>query len=267
MEANPQLAFVPASITMINLDLGPYLSRLPEELLIYIFNIIATTLFPPTSRLLSAHGFNPDTYAILNRHYAFKRIRTVSKTFCALFMQAFYENLHFVCHKPRKPSPESPETYRVPLMPPTSMRRFLRTLRIEFVLNRFYEANFKPYPDVPGKAGEMMRLRHRIDRVKQLMAACPAMRALSRLTHPVSGFCNLAHLDLAVRIDLTSYTKSRHALTLDDAFLTALKETKIVVKAKKVTLTVTDYIPHEDCQELIQPLPKVQEKITVIETG
>jgi hypothetical protein len=68
-------------------------------------------------------------------------------------------------------------------------------------------------------------------------------------------------LDLAVRIDLTGYPP------LHDAFLTALEEAQIVVKAKKVTLTVTDYIPHEDCEQLREPLPKVQEEITVVETA
>ena len=44
MEADLQLAVVQAAVTMTNPELGPFLSRLPDELLIYIFTIVATTL-------------------------------------------------------------------------------------------------------------------------------------------------------------------------------------------------------------------------------
>ena len=54
---------------------------------------------------------------------------------------------------------------------------------------------------------------------------------------------------------------------IDDAFLHVLEEANFVVKAKKVTLTVTDYDHPNDevCPQ--PPLPQVQELITVVETG
>ena len=44
MEADLQLAVVQAAVTMTNPELGPFLSRPPDELLIYIFTIVTTTL-------------------------------------------------------------------------------------------------------------------------------------------------------------------------------------------------------------------------------
>ena len=258
MEANPQLAVVQATVTMINPDLGPFLSRLPDELLIYIFTLVATTLFPPNSRLLNPEiGINPDIFAILNRHYALKRIRTVSKTFCAFFMQAFYENLRFVCKATiRTCLLSGKEVYRPPMLPPSQMRHFLRTACIEITLQNNYHTDYEPHPNVPGK---MIHRRHRIESVEEMMAFCPAARVLSRLTHPEGGFCNLSHLELVIRVDIT-------ATPLDDKFLTLLEEANFVVKAKKVTLSVTETVK-APTSEPLDLYPEVQEKITVVETG
>ena len=54
---------------------------------------------------------------------------------------------------------------------------------------------------------------------------------------------------------------------IDDAFLHVLEEANFVVKAKKVTLTVIDYIQPTDEVCPHYPLPQVQELITVVETG
>jgi hypothetical protein len=253
MAADPELAVAQAAVTMINPELGPFLSRLPDELLIYIFSIVATTLFPPNSRLLNPEiGINPDTFAILNRHYAIKRIRNVSKTFCAFYMQAFYENLHFVCKKPKTSSYwlSEMQTTRPPMLPPSQMRHFLRTARIEITLDTSYQGDYEPYPGNPDRR---MRRRHKYQNLEQLMALCPSARVLARLTHPASGFCNLSHLELAVHVDLTGHP-------LDDEFLSVLEEANFVVKAKKVTLSVTD-------SWLGKEAAMVKERITVVETG
>ena len=246
MEANPQLAVVQATVTMINPDLGPFLSRLPDELLIYIFTLVATTLFPPNSRLLNPEiGINPDIFAILNRHYALKRIRTVSKTFCAFFMQAFYENLHFVCKATiRMYVLSGKEVSPPPILPPSQMRHFLRTAYIEIILQNNYQ--------------DEMRRRRRIESVEEMMAFCPAARVLSRLTHPVGGFCNLSHLELVIRVDI-------RGIPLDDKFLSLLEEANFMVKARKVTLSVTETVIAKG--EPLGLFPEVQEKITVVETG
>ena len=247
METNPQLAVVQATVTMINPELGPFLSRLPDELLIRIFTLVATTLFPPNSRLLNPEiGINPDIFAILNRHSALKRIRTVSKTFCAFFMQAFYENLHFVCKAViRSYLLSGKEVFRPPMLPPSQMRHFLRTAYIEITLQNNYQTE--------------MRRRHRIESVEEMMALCPAARVLSGLTHPAGGFCNLSHLELVIRVDVTG-------IPLDDKFLGLLEEANFVVKARKVTLSVTETVKAPKGEPL-DFFPEVQEKITVVETG
>jgi hypothetical protein len=253
MAADPKLAVAQATVTMINPELGPSLSRLPDELLIYIFSIVATTLFPPNSRLLNPEiGIDPDTFAIINRHSALKRIRNVSKTFCAFFMQAFYENLHFICKKPKISSywMTAVQTIRAPMLPPSQMRHFLRTARIEITLDTSYQGDYEPYPGNPDRR---MRRRHKYQNLEQLMALCPSARVLARLTHPASGFCNLSHLELAVHVDLTGHP-------LDDEFLSVLEEANFVVKAKKVTLSVTD-------SWLGKEAAMVKERITVVETG
>jgi hypothetical protein len=260
MAADPELAVAQAAVTMINPELGPFLSRLPDELLIYIFSIVATTLFPPNSRLLNPEiGINPDTFAILNRHYAIKRIRNVSKTFCAFYMQAFYENLHFVCKKPKTSSYwlSEMQTTRPPMLPPSQMRHFLRTARIEITLENNYQGDYEPYPGNPGRR---MRRRHKIQSLEQLMALCPSARVLARLTHPASGFCNLSHLELVVHVDLTGHP-------LDDEFLSVLEEANFVVKAKKVTLSGTVTLPAKTKDYNPNLFQKVQEKIKVVETG
>ena len=254
MQTEPQFAVVQGAVTMINPELGPFLSRLPDELLIYIFTIVATTLFPPTSRLLNPEiGVNPDTFAILNRHSALKRIRNVSKTFCAFFMQAFYENLYMVCSTARMPLVRNT---RAPLTPPVQMRHFLRTLRVEIILHSSY-CVFEPFPGVPGR--EMRRDRE-FESAEHLMQICPAARALANLTDSVSGFCNLSHLDLFVGVNC-------QMRPLDDAFIRVLEEANFTVKAKKVTLTVINYIQPNDEVCPHYPLPQVQELITVVETG
>jgi hypothetical protein len=124
-------------------------------------------------------------------------------------------------------------------------------LLFEITLGNNYQTDYEPYP---GDLGRRMCRRHKIQSLEQLMALCPAARVLAGLTHPVTGFCNLSHLEFVVRVDLTGYPLDENQL--DDEFLSMLEEANFVVKARKVTLS--DYIPN-----LFQ---KVQEKITVVET-
>ena len=70
-------------------------------------------------------------------------------------------------------------------------------------------------------------------------------------------------MELVVRVDLTGFP-------LNDKFLSLLEEATFVVKARKisdaqVTLSVTDPVRSKDYTPIY--FPKVQEKITVVETA
>ena len=56
--------------------LGPQLSRLPDELVLQIFEILAISMFPPRSRFHTV--INPVDLVILNRHYAISLSQSTS---------------------------------------------------------------------------------------------------------------------------------------------------------------------------------------------
>ena len=62
-----------------------------------------------------------------------------------------------------------------------------------------------------------------------------------------------------IRVDITG-------VPLDDKFLTLLEEANFVVKAKKVTLSVTETVK-APTSEPLDLYPEVQEKITVVDTA
>jgi hypothetical protein len=64
------MTVIPTAVT----ELGPRLSQLPDELLLQIFKLLATSMFPSTSRFHTV--INPKNFAILNRHYASNRSAT-----------------------------------------------------------------------------------------------------------------------------------------------------------------------------------------------
>ena len=61
-----------------------------------------------------------------------------------------------------------------------------------------------------------------------------------------------------IRVDITGFP-------LDDKFLSLLEEANFMVKARKVTLSVTETVIAKG--EPLGLFPEVQEKITVVETG
>ena len=220
------LIAIPSTVS----TLGPQLSRLPDELLHQIFKILATTMFPSTSRFNAV--INPKLFNILNRHYAINRIRDVSTDFASFFMEAFYENFSFSFKHVSIYNLMSDYLTSFPApLPHPHLRHHLRSVSIEIVLENYY---FTPQTDftVP-RTSSVGRQSRRITSADQMLAFCPAARQLLRLTDPNFGFGNLAKLDLHIRTDFRFFP-------VDDEFLHALDEINFVVKAGRVLLAVTD---------------------------
>ncbi|KAF2628137.1 hypothetical protein BU25DRAFT_490774 [Macroventuria anomochaeta] len=230
--------------------LGPQLSRLPDELLLQIFKIVATTMFPETSRfntVISPHIFN-----ILNRHYAVNRIRNVSVDFASFFMEAFYGNFNFSFkhNAPYNLASDYLTSFPAPL-PHPYLRHHLRSMRIEIVLENYYFTSQTDFT-VP-RTSWIGRQSRKVTTVDQMMAFCPSAQLLLRLTNPNYGFCNLRFLDLHIRTDFRLFP-------VDDAFLRVLEEINFVVTAGKVLLAVTD-----DADFVRKEHQEVKKRIVVVE--
>lgn len=217
------LLVIPAAVA----PFGPQFSRLPDELIAQIFKLVATSMFPASSRFNEI--IEPKMFAILNRHYAFRRIRSVSATWATFFMQAFYENFTFRFQHVQPYNLWSPYLTSIPApLPRPNLRHHLRSLRIEIVLENYYFT--AQDTSLPLTTPRSLR---KITTPSQLLVFCPAARQLHSLTNPWTGFSSLARLELCVRTDF------RH-FPLDDEFLRVLDELEFVVRAGRVLLSVTD---------------------------
>ncbi|KAF1360789.1 hypothetical protein EJ07DRAFT_154713 [Lizonia empirigonia] len=218
----PQIV-IPAVVS----PLGPRLTRLPDELILEIFRQLVTSLFPPKSRFNTV--ITVKDFAILNRHYAINRIRNVSTGFANLFTQAFYENFNFEFKHSQIYNPFTHYLTAVPApIPAQHFRHHLRSMHIEIVCQNYYFNALEPGESPKG------RKINKITSSDELLAHCPAARQLYSLTNPLTGFSNLAVLDLYIRSDFSS----RHPV--DDDFLDAFDEANIVVTAGRVKLVVTN---------------------------
>jgi hypothetical protein len=226
LSASTPVLVIPSSVS----PLGPQLSRLPDELLLKIFEVVATSMFPANSRFNTV--IDPKTFNILNRHYSINRIRNVSRDFTLFFMQAFYENFAFSFKHSCLYNLMSDYLTSFPApLPRHHLRHHFRSIRIEIVLENYY---FTPQSDftVP-RTCRTGRNSRKITSGDEILAFCPAARQLHSLTNPWTGFSNLALLDLHIRTDFCLFP-------VDDNFLRALEEANFVVTAGKVLLTVTD---------------------------
>lgn len=240
------LIVIPATVT----TLGPQLSRLPDELLHQIFEILATTMFPPTSGFNSV--INPQTFTILNHHYAIKRIRNVSSTFAAFFMEAFYENFTFAFKNNSVFNLETDYLTSFPApVPVPHLRHHLRSMRIEIALENYY---FTPQTLFSlARTSLFGRSSRKIVTVKQMMAFCPSARFLLHLTNDDYGFCNLRFLYLHIRLD-------NRLFPVDTDYLCVLEQMNFVVKASKVEVVVTD-----NAGFVTEEHEEVQKRIVVVE--
>lgn len=239
------LIVIPATVT----DLGPQLSRLPDELLLQIFRFLATSMFPPTSRFHTA--INTQLFGILNRHYAINRIRNVSPLFASFFMEAFYENFTFCFRNKAILNLETDYLTSIPApVPAQQFRHHLRSMRIEIVLETYY---FTPQiiHDLArtNKHGRSLR---KIVTKRQMMAFCPSARFLELLTKEDYGFCNLRFLHLHIRLD-----DNHHKA--DEQFLRVLEEVNFVIKASMVELVVSDIVG-----KIVETHQEVKKRINVV---
>ena len=242
----PQIVIMPTTV----LGLGPQLSRLPDELLLQIFKIVASTMFPASSRFNDVIG--PHMFNILNHHYAINRIRNVSTDFAAFFMEAFYANFNFSFKHSSVFNLESDYLTSFPAsVPHRHLRHHLRSMRIEIAMENYY---FTPQTDftVP-RTSWIGRQSRKITTADQMIAFCPSARFLLHLTNPDYGFCNLRLLDLHIRTDFRLFP-------VDDAFLRVLEQINFVVTAGKVLLAVTDNADFVRKEHL-----EVKKRIVVVE--
>lgn len=217
----PQIV-IPAVVS----PLGPQLTRLPDELILEIFRQLVTSLFPPKSRFNTV--ITGKNFAILNRHYAINRIRNVSTGFANVFTQAFYENFNFEFKHSQVYNSFTDYLTAVPApLPAQHFRHHLRSMHIEILCQNSYYNVLEPGESLKG------RKINKITSSEELLAHCPAARQLHSLTNPLTGFSNLAVLDLYIRCDFSP-------LPVDDDFLDALDEANIVVTAGRVEIFVTD---------------------------
>ena len=229
---------VPQTVT----HLGPQLSRLPDELLLQIFKILATSMFPPTSRFHKI--IDPGDFVILNRLGAINRIRNVSSTFKDFFMEAFYNNFTFAFKN--KPLLNFDTDYLTSFPAPVPALRFrhhLRSMRLEIPLETYFFTG-RILLDQP-RTTHFGRSLRKIVTKQQLLTFCPSARFLHLLTAQNYGFDCLRFLHLHVVVD-DSY------MEVDERFLAVLEAVRFVVKASKVELVVTDKLGmvHEWCQEV-----------------
>ncbi|KAF3038357.1 hypothetical protein E8E12_008067 [Didymella heteroderae] len=224
--ASMPLLVIPAAVT----HLGSQLSRLPDELLLQIFKILATSMFPPTSRFHTV--INPGDFVILNRHYAINRIRNVSPTFKDFFMEAFYENFTFAFrNKPILNFDTDYLTSFPPTVPALHFRHHLRSMRIGLPLETYYFT--APILHNQPRTTHFGRSLRKIVTKQQFLTFCPCARFLQLLTRDGHGFCNLRFLHLHIRVD-DSY------MEVDERYLRVLEEVRFVVKASRVELVVTN---------------------------
>ncbi len=199
------------------LELGPQLSRLPNELLFIIFKILATIMWR------SGVVIDPTRLLIMFCRPSFKQIRAVSPSFHSLFMQAILESFK-IRFKPKINSVPKRSAYLTmipPRLPPQNLWHHLRSMHIQLVLENYYWT--------PGRIMEVVQ----ITTAAELKRFCPSARLLLRLTHPVDGFGSLAFLHLHLQ---TAFLQGE----LTDAFLQALDVARITVTAGRVELVVTD---------------------------
>ncbi|KAJ4337161.1 hypothetical protein N0V87_004832 [Didymella glomerata] len=236
--ASMPLLIIPATVT----QLGPQLSRLPDELLLQIFTILATSMFPPRSRFHTV--INPVDFVILNHHYAINRIRNVSPAFKDFFMEAFYNNFTFAFKN--KPILNFDTDYLTSFpapVPALQFRHHLRSMRLEIPLETYY-FTARILLDQPRTTHFGRSLRQIVTK-QQLLTFCPSARFLQLLTAQDYGFCSLRFLHLHIRVD-DSY------MEVDERFLGVLQDARFVVKASRVELVVTDRLGFEKewCQEV-----------------
>lgn len=232
------LLVIPAAITY----LGPQLSRLPDELLLQIFKILAASMFPAVSRFHTA--ISSRDFVILNHHYAIQRIRNVSPTFKNFFMEAFYNSFTFAFKNRAVLNFETDFLTSLPApVPALQFRHHLRSIRLDIPLETYY-FTARILLDQPPTTHFGRSLRKIVTK-KQLLTFCPSARFLQLLTAQNYGFCCLRFLHLHIRVD-DSY------MEVDEHFLRVLEDVRFVVKASKVELVVTDRLEmkKEWCQEV-----------------
>ncbi|KAF3044185.1 hypothetical protein E8E11_005043 [Didymella keratinophila] len=232
------LLVIPATVT----HLGPQLSRLPDEILLQVFKILATSLFPPKSRFHMV--INPVDFVILNRHVAMNRIRNVSPTFKDFFMEAFYNNFTFAFKN--KPILNFDTNYLTSFPAPVPALRYrhhLRSMRLEIPLETSYFTG-QVLLDQP-RTTHFGRSLRKIVTKQQMLTFCPSARFLQLLTRDGYGFCSLRFLHLHIVVD-DSY------IEVDERFLRVLEDVRFVVKASKVELVVTDRLTMQPewCQQV-----------------
>jgi hypothetical protein len=224
--ATMPITVIPTAVT----ELGPQLSRLPDELLVQIFKVLATSMFPSTSRFHTV--INPKDFGILNRHYAINRIRNVSPTFASFFMEAFYENFTFSFKNKAMFNLETEYLTSFPApVPAHHFRHHLRSMRLEIPLETYYFTSLI-LVDQP-RTTHFGRSLRRIVTKQQLLTFCPSARFLQLLTAQNYGFCNLRFLHVQIRLD-DSYMK------VGEDYLRVLEEVRFVVKAARVEVVVSD---------------------------
>ncbi|KAH6633540.1 hypothetical protein C7974DRAFT_174027 [Boeremia exigua] len=220
-----QVVEIPAVVSA----LGPHLSRLPDELLYQIFKFLVLTLFPAKSRFNKA--INPDTFKILNQHSAINRIRNVSIDFTGFFMEAFYENFHFVFAKHSKYHEENEYLTSIPPpIPRRDLRHHLRSMRVEITLENYFWTEEPGLPKTP--VNQFGRKIRKVTTGAQMLEFCPSARFLLHLTNPDTGFSRLRLLDLHIRTNFAHFPA-------DADFFRALDEVNFVVSADEIKLTVT----------------------------
>lgn len=194
---------------------GPRFGRLPDELLLQIFKIVAIDMFPETHRLKKM--INAKTFQIMRLHNRMKHILTVSPNFTGFFLQAFYENFAFNFKANTSIRPAGYFTTIPAALPRPHLRHHVRSMRIEITLENYYILS--------GQRCEIVT-------ANQLLAFCPSAVLLSKLTGAESGFANLASLDLHIRTNFCHFS-------IGDAYLRVLEEVGFVVTARRVRLAVT----------------------------
>lgn len=208
---------IPATV----LATGPQFTIFPNEILVEILKNVV--MIAPDAKLGTIIDHN--YFGFLNAMGKLPRLRRVSRLFSTLVTIAFYEINLF------KFVPLEATQHSIPaILPPISVRKYLRQIQINIILqDHFLTAN----PDGYLKPTPALRyINNPIVTANQLFEHCAGARQLRDLTNALTGFGGLEVLNLNIVANFSGGGDVQRSLAV-------IKAADFKVTAGKVNVVVT----------------------------
>lgn len=216
---------------------GPMFNPFPNEIYIEIFRYCLG--FCPetkTGRVIDSKYFN-----FLNRFGTFHCLSRVSRHFQMLAALALYENNSFNFWRLEGSDYWSPIPGALtPILPPITVRHFLRRMSITLALRDYY------IKDITGHPSGSQPSTTQIATVEEFLQHSVGGRSLRTLTNATTGFSNLHTLHITIKEDFIF--RCNPAVTI-----AVIKAAQLNICARQVTVEIVkrDYTePLDWCPDL-----------------